>query len=94
MKLYQKIDLIEKLHDDFQLNQEELTYLRSLDLYDSIHIEGNTLTRKEVTDFLLHNITVRNKPLKEYLECKNYNTAHEFLKNNITNDFELTPLFI
>ncbi len=36
MKLYQKIDLIEKLHDDFQLNQEELTYLRSLDLYDSI----------------------------------------------------------
>lgn len=48
---WQLTELIENLKENQQLSEVELDYFRSLDVYDSIHIEGNSLTRTEVTAF-------------------------------------------
>lgn len=48
--------------------------------YNSNAIEGNTLTLKETQLVLEEGITVRNKPLKEYLETINHKQAIEFVE--------------
>lgn len=88
-------DDIEDLKEKFPLNQYTLDYFKSLDIYDSLHIEGNTLSREAITVFLEEGITVHGKPFKEFLEVHNYNKALNMLKINIKDQkFELTPMFI
>ncbi len=48
--------------------------------YNSNAIEGNTLTLKETMLVLQDGITVRNKPLKEYLETINHKAAIDFVE--------------
>lgn len=91
---WQLTELIENLKEDLPLSEVELEYLKSLDVYDSIHIEGNSLTRTEVTAFLETGITIHGKPFKDFLECKNYEKALGVLKLNLHVDFELTEFFI
>lgn len=91
---WQLTELIENLKENQQLSEVELDYFRSLDVYDSIHIEGNSLTRTEVTAFLENGITIHGKPFKDFLECKNYEKALSVLKLNLNGGFELTEFFI
>ena len=48
--------------------------------YNSNAIEGNTLTLKETKLVLQDGLTVRNKPLREYLEAINHKDAIEFVE--------------
>lgn len=89
-----KIDMIEKLKAKYKISDMQLDYLKSLDVYDSLHIEGNTLSRSVITAFLENGITVHNKPFKEFLEVKDYSNTLSFLRRNVDKLFILTPMFI
>lgn len=93
---YEKmIELIEDKRYKCKLNEKTLDYFKSLDIFDSLHIEGNTLTREAVTVFLESGVTVHGKQFKEFMEVHNYNQALELLKINLVDEkFQLTPMFI
>lgn len=46
--------------------------------YNSIAIEGNTLTLRE-TDMVLHGLTIAQKPLREHLEAVGHKEAFDFV---------------
>jgi len=58
--------------------------------YNSNAIEGNTLTLKETKLVLEEGITVRNKPLKEYLEAINHKNAIEFIEELAKHENRIT----
>ncbi len=47
--------------------------------YNSNAIEGNQLTLGETKAFLLHGITAKGKPFKDYLDIKGHNEAIDYL---------------
>lgn len=42
------------------------------DIYNSTKIEGNSLTKREVTYYLANHVTLRGKPLKDIRQVDNY----------------------
>ena len=48
--------------------------------YHSNAIEGNTLTLGETRAFLLHGITAKGKPFRDYLDIKGHNEAIAYLE--------------
>lgn len=89
------VDLIETKKDKLKLSKRQLDYLLSLDIYDSLHIEGNTLTRNDITAFLDNGVTIHGKPFKEFMEVHNYNKAQNWIKSRIVDEqFKLDPIFI
>jgi len=68
--------IVFKIRDQFQL---EMTY-------NSNAIEGNTLTLKETYWVVQEGMTVKEKPLKDHLEAKNYFEALTFLYETVHQD--------
>lgn len=58
--------------------------------YNSNAIEGNTLNYGETAAFLMHGITAKGKPFKDYLDIKGHNQAIDFLLAFVSNKDELT----
>lgn len=58
--------------------------------YHSNAIEGNTLTLGETRAFLLHGITAKGKPFKDYLDIKGHNEAITHLEDFVRGQRTLT----
>ena len=84
------IDKIEDMRNQ-KWNNHILQSNMKGDIYHSTNIEGNTMSRDQVTIVLEAGVTIRGKSLKEHLQVINYKEALEVLKNTIQNkDFDLT----
>ena len=57
--------------------------------YHSNAIEGNQLTMGETRAFLLHGITAKGKPFKDYLDMKGHNDAIRYLESFVRQNAEL-----
>lgn len=77
------INSIEELRERLKINETRLFSLMDSDLYDSIRIEGNQLTRDEVTLYLSENVTIRGKSLKDHLQARNYDNMLQILKGMV-----------
>lgn len=78
-----RLDIIENFRENTNYLQTKISDLLTEDIYNSIHIEGNSLTKREVTLYLEKGITVRGKPLRDYAQAKNYNNVIDKLKQNL-----------
>ena len=58
--------------------------------YDSNAIEGSTLTRGETNFFLQEGLTVKGKPLKDFLDARNHAEAIDFLREVVRLDRPVT----
>jgi Fic family protein len=62
--------------------------------YHSNAIEGNTLTLGETRAFLLHGITAKGKPFRDYLDLKGHNEAIAYLEAMVRGQEPLTEVVI
>ena len=62
--------------------------------YHSNAIEGNTLTLGETRAFLLHGITAKGKPFRDYLDIKGHNEAIAYLEDMVRGQELLTEAAI
>ena len=62
--------------------------------YHSNAIEGNTLTLGETRAFLLHGITAKGKPFRDYLDIKGHNEAIAYLEQLVGGQEVLTEAAI
>lgn len=58
--------------------------------YHSNAIEGNSLNYGETVAFLMHGITAKGKPFKDYLDIKGHNEAIDFLLPMVRDNEDLT----
>lgn len=58
--------------------------------YHSNAIEGNTLTLGETRAFLLHGLTAKGKPFRDYLDIRGHNEAIAYLEGMVRGDEPLT----
>ncbi len=62
--------------------------------YHSNSIEGNTLTASETRAFLLHGITAKGKPFRDYVEMKGHDKAIKKLEDIVHKDVQITEKLI
>lgn len=62
--------------------------------YHSNAIEGNTLTLGETRAFLLHGVTAKGKPFRDYLDVKGHNEAIAYLEQMVRGQEPLTEVVI
>jgi Fic family protein len=62
--------------------------------YHSNAIEGNTLTLGETRAFLLHGVTAKGKPFRDYLDVKGHNEAIAYLEQMVRGEEPLTEVVI
>ena len=62
--------------------------------YHSNAIEGNKLTLGETRAFLLHGITAKGKPFRDYLDIKGHNEAIAYLEQMVRGQEPLTEVVI
>ncbi|MGM0531585.1 MAG: Fic family protein [Bacteroidota bacterium] len=62
--------------------------------YHSNSIEGNTLTASETRAFLLHGITAKGKPFRDYVEMRGHNEALKKLEDIVHKDVQITENLI
>lgn len=62
--------------------------------YHSNAIEGNSLTYGETKAFLLHGVTAKGKPFKDYLDIKGHDHVLDLLADIVRNKDELTEALI
>lgn len=62
--------------------------------YHSNAIEGNTLSLGETRAFLLHGVTAKGKPFKDYLDIKGHNEAITYLEEFVRGQGFLTEAAI
>ncbi|MCF8230876.1 MAG: Fic family protein [Bacteroidales bacterium] len=62
--------------------------------YHSNSIEGNTLTASETRAFILHGITAKGKPFRDYIEMEGHNEAIKKLENIVHKDIKITESLI
>lgn len=58
--------------------------------YHSNSIEGNTLTASETKAFILHGITAKGKPFRDYIEMRGHNDALKKLEEIVHHDLKIT----
>ncbi|MGD8779946.1 MAG: Fic family protein [Ignavibacteria bacterium] len=99
LDIINKIDSVKKEIDNLKPIKPEIKnrILQKFRLdwnYNSNAIEGNSLTFGETQAFLMHDITAKGKPFKDYLDIKGHNEAIDYLLNFVHNKEELTEAFI
>ncbi|MCH2534878.1 MAG: Fic family protein [Bdellovibrionales bacterium] len=95
LKLLKRLDEAKRLIDEHRpLSRSVLERLHEQMVlewtYNSNAIEGNTLTIKETKLALQDGITVRNKPLKDYLEAINHKNAIDFVEELASQKTKIT----
>lgn len=61
--------------------------------YNSLAIEGNTLTLRE-TDMALRGFTINQKSLKEYLEVIGHKEAFDYIRKLVSENIEISEKVI
>ena len=77
VRLKEELDAVRPLAPDVE--QRVLQKLRLDWNYHSNAIEGNSLDHGETRAFLMHGITAKGKPLKDYLDIRGHNQAIDYL---------------
>lgn len=62
--------------------------------YHSNSIEGNTLSASETKAFILHGITAKGKPFRDYLEMRGHNEALKKVEEIVHKDINITESLI
>lgn len=62
--------------------------------YHSNSIEGGTLSASETRAFLLHGITAKGKPFRDYVEMRGHNEALKRIEAIVHQDLTITESFI
>lgn len=73
-----KRDYIETFKEEHSGIQQEIDVAE--EVYNNVKIEGNSLSRIDITQYLQNDVTVRSKPLRDFLQVKNCANALEMLK--------------
>lgn len=102
MNIQTSLDQVDKLISDINTlrpidAEHEARVLEKFRLdwnYNSNAIEGNSLTFGETKAFLLHGITAKGKPFKDYLDIKGHDNVIEVLADLVRNKEELTEVLI
>src|SRR5690554_6950237 len=97
--LLTQVDLLKALVDGLrpltETQQRKLDQKLRLDWnYHSNSIEGNTLTASETRAFILHGITAKGKPFRDYLEMKGHDEALKKLESIVQKDTKITESLI
>jgi len=91
-------DLIREINSLRPISVEQETRIMSkLRLewnYHSNAIEGNSLSYGETKAFLLHGVTAKGKPFKDYLDIKGHDHVIDLLADIVRNKEELTEALI
>ncbi|WP_340066498.1 Fic family protein [Ascidiimonas aurantiaca] len=88
----EKLDTLRPLT---QIQRERLEQKLRLDWnYHSNSIEGNTLTAHETKAFILHGITAKGKPFRDYIEMRGHNEALKKLLGLVDKDVLITEKLI
>ena len=96
------IQHIDEKHEEIQkykpLREDIWSTIQNKVMVDWTHhsnaIEGSTLSRGETGFFLQYGLTVKGKPLKDFLDARNHADAIEFLFEIIKNEREITPYIL
>lgn len=83
-ELKKEIDLYKPLREDLWATVQDKIMVDWT--YHSNAIEGSTLTRGETGFFLQYGLTVKGKPLKDFLDARNHSDAIQFLFEVIKNE--------
>lgn len=99
LEIIQKVDelksAIDKLRPIKPEDENRIMQKFRLDWnYNSNAIEGNSLTYGETRAFLMHGITAKGKPFKDYLDIRGHNEAIDYLSDFINKKEELTEAVI
>lgn len=90
--LKEKVDGIRPLTET---QQRQLDQKLRLDWnYHSNSIEGNTLSASETRAFILHGITAKGKPFRDYIEMKGHDDALKKLDSIVKKDTKITESLI
>lgn len=73
-------EMIELLRDELQISEAEYMAIAKRDIYDTTALEGNQLTRMEVTKLLEDDVTIRGKSTRDHLQVKNMQNVLPLLK--------------
>ena len=97
--LITRADLLKSLVDGVrpltETQQRKLDQKLRLDWnYHSNSIEGNTLTVSETRAFILHGITAKGKPFRDYIEMKGHDQALKKLESIINKDTKITESLV
>ncbi|UWX54346.1 Fic family protein [Maribacter litopenaei] len=91
-KVKEKLDALRPLSAE---QQQRLEQKLRLDWnYHSNSIEGNTLSAHETKAFILHGITAKGKPFRDYLEMRGHNEVLKKLLDLVDNDVMITENLI
>jgi len=88
IRLREELDAVRPLSVDVEARV--LAKLRLDWNYHSNAIEGNSLDHGETRAFLMHGITAKGKPLKDYLDIRGHNGAIDFLLEVVKGDGRMT----
>jgi len=80
IKEVDKIKPTAKQETDTLIKQKQDEFFKVEHVYNTIAIEGNTLTYSETARVILDNITVKEKPLRCHLEAVNSALAFDFVQ--------------
>ena len=78
-----KLELVEILKNNKRINFRKISHYYDMDIYNSLYIEGNTLTLSEITVFIENGIIVHGKSFKDYVQLNNYENALNWLKKEV-----------
>lgn len=80
---FDMIDKIENLKEKLTINKTALSNIMYEDIFESTKLEGNQLSRLEVTFYLDNGITVRGKSLQDYAQVHNYQNVMNAIKEGL-----------
>jgi Fic family protein len=87
-KQKEKLDSLRPLSNEQKLKLEQK--LRLDWNYHSNSIEGNTLSANETKAFILHGITAKGKPFRDYIEMRGHNEALKKLESLVEKEVLIT----
>lgn len=102
-ELKASLDKVDKLRKEFDALQpsinsnlrSEIQYkLKMQWTYHSNAIEGSRLSLGDTLFFLREGLTVNGKPLKDFLDAQNHDTALDYMYQHITEGYAFEPAFI
>lgn len=77
------ISSIEDLKDELNIQDSDLDSLMLDDIADQVIIEGNQLAKKEVTYFLLKDVTIRGEKFRDFIQTKNEEFSGRILREEV-----------
>lgn len=82
---------IEDMKNSLNLSQKEIIEKIDIadDIYNSVNIEGNQMTRNQITYFLEHDVTIRGVSFRDHIQVNNQKEILLTLKKYLFTDLKL-----